>query len=109
LVHDRQVSDLPSPAEDLRIMRGREHVLTAIFQAQQEWADVLALISDTANEDDARAAVRAGLGIDDAQASAVLSLSFRRVSAFDRERVQGELEELRRRVVELTAEMDGRP
>ena len=50
-------------------MREREHVLAAIFQAQQEWANVLALISGTANEDDARAAVRVGLGVDDVQAS----------------------------------------
>ncbi len=108
LVHDRQVSDVPSPVEELWIMREREHVLAAIFLAQQEWANVLPLISGTANADDARAAVRVGLGIDDVQASAVLSVSFRRVSAFDREHVRRELEELRQRIVELTAETERR-
>jgi DNA gyrase subunit A len=86
-------------AEDrLRSLREREHVLVAIVHAQQGWTEVLRVVSESNDADQALEVLKDTLGFDDVQAIAILDVQFRRVSRVGRQRVEQELDEVRRQL-----------
>ena len=100
----RRVSDEFSAESRLRSAREREHVLVALARAQAEWREVLAIVEDTANGDEAEAALSRSMGFSSLQARAVTNTQFMRVSRADRDRVLDELAELRREIEGLEDE-----
>lgn len=92
-----EVSDLYR----LTVMRQREHVLVGLVVGLKQWRDVLAVIADSADPDDACARVSAQFGLDKMQSNAVLDTQYRRVSISACSRVEAELTELQARIIEL--------
>ena len=90
------MSDDASADDVLRHLRDRERVLAGIVQAQEDWPDMLSTISEATDADEAHEALQVRFGLDREQALAVLSVQFKRVSRFERQRVRDELEEVRR-------------
>ena len=78
--------------------RQREHALTAIVLAQQDWPEVLRIAASASDIDQARAAVEARFGVDAEQATAMLDLQFGRLSEADRRRAREELDAVRTRL-----------
>jgi len=69
----------------------RLRVLRAIRLAQNEWAQVLAVVAASPDDASAVTGLRARFDLDETQAEAVLATPFRRLSRVHREQVRSEL------------------
>lgn len=75
----------------------------AIVHAVESWKEVLAIVSDADDESAACSALAEALQLDEAQATAVLDVQFRRVSGAARERLIAELHQIRGEIARLSA------
>ena len=75
--------------------RQREHALSAVVLAQQEWAEVLRVTASAGDVGQSRAAVVERFGVDAEQATVMLDLQFGRVCEADRRLAQEELDAVR--------------
>ena len=91
-----------SDQKHLTLLRQREHILIALSVGQSRWPEVLQIVTGCDDADEARARVAAEFGLDDMQATAVLDMQIRRVTASARSRIEAELTELRARIATLT-------
>ena len=82
----------------LRKAEERLHILEGLLKAIDALDAVIALIRRSPTTDEARSGL---LGVDEAQAEAILSLQLRRLAALERLKIQQESEDLRARVADL--------
>ncbi len=85
----------------LRRAEERLHILQGLLTAIDALDAVIALIRRSPTTDEARSGLMGLLGVDEAQAEAILSLQLRRLAALERLKIQTEAEELRTRVADL--------
>ena len=85
----------------LRRAEERLHILRGLLTAIDALDAVIALIRRSPTTDEARSGLMSLLGVDEAQAEAILSLQLRRLAALERLKIQQEAEELRARVLDL--------
>ena len=85
----------------LRRAEERLHILQGLLTAIDALDAVIALIRRSPTTDEARSGLMSLLGVDEAQAEAILSLQLRRLAALERLKIQQEAEELRARVLDL--------
>ena len=85
----------------LRRAEERLHILQGLLTAIDALDAVIALIRRSPTTDEARSGLMSLLGVDEAQAEAILSLQLRRLAALERLKIQTEAEELRTRVADL--------
>lgn len=95
------MSELPSREDLLAALLRREHVVGAMVHAQQHLAGIVDAVASSSGTDEALEKVRALLGIDVGQATAVLDMQIRRMSSDGRARMADELQTLRREIEEL--------
>ena len=85
----------------LRKAEERLHILEGLLKAIDALDAVIALIRRSPTTDEARSGLMGLLGVDEAQAEAILSLQLRRLAALERLKIQQESEDLRARVADL--------
>ena len=85
----------------LRRAEERLHILEGLLKAIDALDAVIALIRRSPTTEEARVGLMGLLGVDEAQAEAILSLQLRRLAALERLKIQQESEELRARVKDL--------
>ncbi|MFC2659408.1 MAG: DNA gyrase subunit A [Actinomyces sp.] len=85
----------------LRKAEERLHILEGLLKAIDALDAVIALIRRSPTTDEARSGLMGLLGVDEAQAEAILSLQLRRLAALERLKIQQESEDLRARVTDL--------
>ena len=95
------VTDDDSAETRLGQLLQREHLLAAIADGLDRWPEVLQLIADAPDTDQARAGLRSALALDQPQAQAVLDIQFRRVTHRDRLRITEELAEMRAQIARM--------
>lgn len=81
--------------EDRERARRRLTILEGLAVALERRAEVLKLLADAPDVDRGRRAVADLLGVDELVATAVLDMQFRRLAAFERQKITDELDELR--------------
>ncbi|NDR54147.1 DNA gyrase subunit A [Actinomyces sp. 565] len=85
----------------LRKAEERLHILEGLLKAIDALDAVIALIRRSPTTDEARNGLMELLGVDEAQAEAILSLQLRRLAALERLKIQQESDELTARVADL--------
>ena len=78
----------------LRKAQERAHILIALLKAQDRIDEVIALIRASESADAARTGLMTLLEIDELQANAILDMQLRRLAALERQRLQGEYDDL---------------
>ncbi len=86
---------------DLRKETEREHILEGLYRALEDIDRVIAGIRSSRDAQDAREFLKKELSLDDGQAQAILDMRLQRLTSLEREKVASDLEEARRRIVEL--------
>src|SRR5438067_3086391 len=85
--NDSVMSRRPTPAELLLQARQRLHVLEAMSLTQERWVDVLTVVADSENVDEARRRIASLFNVDAEQAAVMVGVQFQRVSQDDRRRI----------------------
>ena len=98
-------SDLPLD-QDIRQTREGLSLFEAIATAMRDPHGVLDVVLGSADAEAARHALGERFGLSEVQATAVLEMQFRRVTASDRERIDEERQRLARRLRSLETERD---
>jgi DNA gyrase subunit A len=88
---------------ELRKAEERAHVLQGYLTALDNLDDVIALIRGAPDTDSARVALVERLDLSEIQASAILELRLRALTALERRKVEDEFADLRERIGELRA------
>ena len=81
---------------DLRKARERAHLLEGLLIAQDNIDEVIRIIRS--RYDDAREALMQRFGLDEVQAQAILDMRLKALQGLDREKLQGEYDELMQRI-----------
>lgn len=81
----------------------REHILVAFTRAQDQLPALTEVVAGSNDTGEAVQKVRDLLDLDEAQATAVLDMQVRRMSATQRVRVRDELEEIQAEIERLRA------
>lgn len=84
----------------LRKAEERAHILEGLLKALDALDEVIALIRRSPNVDEARTGLMALLDIDDIQATAILDMQLRRLSALERQKIIDEHAELLRMIAD---------
>ncbi|RMI34106.1 DNA gyrase subunit A [Nocardia stercoris] len=85
----------------LRKAEERAHILRGLVKALDALDEVIALIRRSANTDTARTGLMQLLEIDEIQATAILDMQLRRLSALERQKIIDELAELEAEIADL--------
>ncbi|QQM67349.1 DNA gyrase subunit A [Actinomyces weissii] len=85
----------------LRKAEERLHILEGLLKAIDALDAVIALIRRSPTTEEARSGLMGLLGVDEAQAEAILSLQLRRLAALERLKIQQEAEDLQAKVADL--------
>lgn len=85
----------------LRKAEERAHILRGLVKALDLLDDVIALIRRSANTDTARTGLMDLLDIDEIQATAILDMQLRRLSALERQKIVDELAKLEAEIADL--------
>ncbi|GGO95011.1 DNA gyrase subunit A [Actinomyces gaoshouyii] len=85
----------------LRKAEERLHILEGLLKAIDALDAVIALIRRSPTTEEARTGLMGLLGVDEAQAEAILSLQLRRLAALERLKIQTEAEDLQAKVADL--------
>ncbi len=88
---------------ELRKAEERAHVLQGYLIALDNLDEVIALIRSANDTDEARAQLMERFELSEIQASAILELRLRALTALERKRVEGEFNDLQERIGELRA------
>ena len=86
---------------DLRKAKEREHILEGLKVAVDNVDEVIRIIRASADRPAAAAELRAGFGLSDAQAEAILNMRLARLTGLEMRRLEEELAEVRGRIGEL--------
>lgn len=85
----------------LRKAEERAHILRGLVKALDMLDDVIALIRRSANTETARTGLMQLLDIDETQATAILDMQLRRLSALERQKIVDELAKLEAEIADL--------
>ncbi|MEU4842728.1 DNA gyrase subunit A [Nocardia testacea] len=85
----------------LRKAEERAHILRGLVKALDQLDEVIALIRRSANTDTARTGLMELLDIDETQATAILDMQLRRLSALERQKIIDELAKLEAEIADL--------
>ena len=88
---------------DLRKAREREHILEGLKIAVDNVDEVIRVIRASADRPAAAAELRAGFGLSDEQAEAILNMRLARLTGLEMRKLEEELAEVRGRIGELEA------
>ena len=86
---------------DLERQRARAHVLSGLLKAVANIDEVIRTIRNSENVESARAQLMANFALDEIQASAILDMQLRRLSALERQRLQEEYDTVLARIAYL--------
>lgn len=86
----------------LRKAEERAHILRGYLKALDALDDVIALIRRSATTEDARTGLQDLLEIDEVQATAILDMQLRRLSALERQKIVDEFDDLTARIADYT-------
>ncbi|MEV6274775.1 DNA gyrase subunit A [Nocardia sp. NPDC051832] len=90
----------------LRKAEERAHILRGLVKALDALDEVIALIRRSANTDTARVGLMQLLDIDEIQATAILDMQLRRLSALERQKIVDELEKIEAEIADLKDILD---
>ncbi|WP_194816626.1 DNA gyrase subunit A [Nocardia sp. XZ_19_385] len=90
----------------LRKAEERAHILRGLVKALDALDEVIALIRRSANTDTARVGLMQLLDIDEVQATAILDMQLRRLSALERQKIVDELEKIEAEIADLKDILD---
>ncbi|TCO64658.1 intein-containing DNA gyrase subunit A [Actinocrispum wychmicini] len=90
----------------LRKAQERAHILRGYVKALDMLDQVIALIRGSASTEEARTGLMALLDVDEVQATAILDLQLRRLSAMERQKIIDELAEIERYIADLQDILD---
>jgi DNA gyrase subunit A len=96
VMHAVAVSDNDEVAYEKANARDRLEFLDAILAAIERRAEVIDLIAESESAGEARASLRALLGISELAATAIIDLQLRRFAKLERSRILAERDEIRR-------------
>ncbi len=99
---------MPDDSE-LRAVNLRQRILDALAQAQDNWAEILSLISSSDDRDTARDALKASYAFDDAQAVAILDMHVFRLTRQDQLRVRQERDHWTSHIARMSGEGETGP
>lgn len=83
---------------DLERQRARAHVLSGLLKAVANIDEVIRTIRNSENVESARAQLMANFELDEIQASAILDMQLRRLSALERQKLQDEYDSVQARI-----------
>jgi DNA gyrase subunit A len=86
---------------ELDKLRARAHILMGLLKAVNDIDEVIRIIRNADDVDDARAKLIARLDLSEAQANAILDLQLRRLAALERQKLQDEYDEVQTRIAYL--------
>ncbi len=86
---------------ELAKAKEREHILLGLRVALDHLDRVIALIRSSADVAEAKAALRGTFALSDTQAQAILDMRLQRLTGLERQKIDEELAELGKRIVEL--------
>ena len=86
---------------DLARARERAHILEGLRVALENLDDVIALIRQSPDVENARNGLTVKFGLTDQQAQAILDMQLRRLAALERERIENEYQDLMKKIAEL--------
>ncbi len=84
----------------------RAHILEGLTKALEEIDEVIAVIKKSGNPQEAAAALCGRFGLTDVQAKAILEMRLQRLTALEREKIEGEYRDLINLIGELQAILD---
>ena len=87
----------------LQRARERDHVVEGLLLAVDRIDEVIQIIRDSADAENARNNLMSSLPLSEVQAQAILDMQLRRLAALERERLQKEHEDLQQRIADLEA------
>ncbi|MGW4364887.1 DNA gyrase subunit A [Nocardia takedensis] len=90
----------------LRKAEERAHILRGLVKALDALDEVIALIRRSANTDTARTGLMSLLDIDEIQATAILDMQLRRLSALERQKIVDELAKIEAEIADLKDILD---
>ncbi|MEU8895219.1 DNA gyrase subunit A [Nocardia sp. NPDC048505] len=90
----------------LRKAEERAHILRGLVKALDALDEVIALIRRSANTDTARTGLMQLLEIDEIQATAILDMQLRRLSALERQKIVDELDKIEAEIADLKDILD---
>ena len=93
---------------DLNKAEERAHILEGLLKAIDEIDEVIRLIRASKTVAEAKEKIIDFLKIDDAQAQAIVDMRLRALAALERERLQGEYDELQKKIQEFRAILSDR-
>jgi DNA gyrase subunit A len=88
-------------AFDLDKAEARSHIVEGLLKAQDSIDEVIKVIRDSENSDDAKTALIKRFGFTDLQAQAILDMRLRRLTGLEREELEKEYGELQKLLAEL--------
>lgn len=88
---------------ELERAKERAHILEGLIIAVKNIDEVVKIIKNASDTADARAKLRARFSLSEVQATAILDLRLARLTKLEVEKLQAELEQLKKRIAELTA------
>ncbi|HEX3326829.1 MAG TPA: DNA gyrase subunit A [Actinomycetota bacterium] len=87
----------------LRKAKERSHILEGLIIALDHIDEIVALIRNAADVDEARQGLMAGFRLSEIQASHILDMPLRRLTALEQDKIREEHDELQRTIAELEA------
>jgi DNA gyrase subunit A len=87
----------------LRKAKERSHILEGLIIALDHIDEIVALIRNAADVDEARQGLMAGFRLSEIQASHILDMPLRRLTALEQDKIREEYDELQRTIAELEA------
>ncbi len=85
---------------DLRKAQERAHILEGFLKALSNLDAIIKLIRGSKNPAEARAGLIASFEFSDRQAQAILEMQLQRLTALERDKIQGEFDELQKKIAE---------
>ncbi|MCK4807025.1 MAG: DNA gyrase subunit A, partial [Candidatus Aegiribacteria sp.] len=94
---------------DLAKAEARTHIVEGLLKAQDSIDEVIRVIRESDNSDEARSALEEGFGFSEIQAQAILDMRLRRLTGLERDELEKEYSELKILLAELREFAASRP
>lgn len=88
-------------AHELKIANNRKHILEGLLIAQNNLDEVVHIIRSSADRETARGALMERFGLSEIQANAILDMRLAQLTGLEREKLEGEFQELLARIADL--------
>jgi DNA gyrase subunit A len=88
---------------DLTKIKEREHILEGLHKATSDIDQVIAIIRNAEDSNQAQTALMEKFQIDEVQSKAILDMKLRSLSGLERKKIEDELEELKAKIINITS------